>query len=151
MLEIKNSTIEDAITLSKNLRREDIEELKLNDTTPLTALLKGYIFSEECYSAFVDGELSGMFGVSGDIMPTGWASIWFLGSDTIMKVKRDWIKSGRFYIKKFLEKYKILANSVDIRNKKHIYWLKKMGAVFTDIVPVSEGKLINFIIFRKEE
>lgn len=151
MLEIKNSTIEDAVELSKNLRKEDIEELKLSDKTPLIALLEGYIFSEECYSAFVDGELSGMFGIGSINMPDNWGSIWFLGSDKILKVRREWIKLGKYYITSFLNKYKILTNYVDIRNIKHIYWLKKMGALFLDTVPVKEGSLINFIIYKRGE
>jgi hypothetical protein len=149
VLEIKKSILNDAIELSKNLRKEDIEEVSLIGLTPLNSLLRGYIFSEECYSAFVDGKLSGMFGVTNINQPEGWASIWFLGSDDMFKVKRNWLIDGKKYINHFLEKYKILTNCVDIRNKKHIYWLMRMGAVFTEIFPVEKGKLAQFIIYRR--
>ena len=123
---VRISKAEDIQLLVDNLRQDDIDELKAAGFTPLDALLQGYFYSNECYSAFVNDQIIGMFGVC---YPTH--SIWFLGSDLSASVKREWIRTASYYIRHFLETKPVLTNTVSTNNKVHIKWLKRMGAKFS--------------------
>lgn len=123
---VRISKAEDVSLLVDNLRQDDVDELTAGGSTPLVSLMNGYLFSDECYSAFVNDQIIGMFGVCYNTN-----SIWFLGSDLSASVKREWIRTASYYIRHFLEIKPVLTNTVSTNNKVHIKWLKRMGAKFS--------------------
>lgn len=146
---IRNTKAEDIITLSKVLRASDKEEIEDMGYAPLNALLDGYFMSDECYSAFVpliDKKVNNLLGVFGFKKDTH--SIWFLGSDLCMSFPKEWIRTAGYYIRHFLEITPILANTVSIKNKLHIKWLKHMGAVFSAPYLINNNYFQDFYILK---
>lgn len=144
---IRPSTSDDIIFLFNKLRKADIEEISLLGYTPLRALMESYIKSEESFTAIIDKQIAGMFGIARLKENKNIASIWFLGSDEINKIPFKWIKIGKSYIKYFLTKYKYLINTVSKQNFQHIKWLKLMGANFTEIE--NNEHFIQFLIAKE--
>ena len=142
---VKITKAEDVSNLIGHLRQEDLEEIQAKNHTDLMALMDGYIFSDECYSVFVNNHIAGMFGVSKRTN-----SIWFLGSNTIKKCKREWIIVARKYIKHFLELTPVLTNSVSVKNILHIQWLKRMGAKFSAPYLINNHLFQDFYIIKGE-
>lgn len=143
---VRETVINDVFILTNNLRQADINEISALNSTPLMSLLEGYIYSDECYTTLVNGEIAGIFGVSTSKMPKKIASIWFLGSDLINLVPREWLKTGKNYINKFLRDYGVLVNAVYVGNTLHYKWLKKMGALFS--APL-ENNFKHFYIIKE--
>lgn len=141
---VRLSELEDVYELAQNLREDDINELKALKLKPIQSLLRGYIFSDECFSAEFRGKVIGMFGYSGFSMPCDTASVWFLGSNEMSEHPTAFVRDGKKYIKKFLNKYPVLTNMVDIRNTSHIIWLKHMGMVFSGSVFVNGYEFVKF-------
>lgn len=144
---IRPSEAEDIMYLHDKLRQADIEEITALGSNPLTSLCEGYIFSQECYTCVYNNEPSGMFGLS---YFNGEGSIWFLGTDNIQKVPKEWIKQGRQYINHFLEIYPILSNMVSINNKAHIRWLKYLGAIFSAPYEFNGSLFKDFYFIHKK-
>lgn len=123
---VRVTKAEDISLLVDNLRQDDVDELTAGGSTPLVSLMNGYLMSDECYSAFVNNQIAGMFGVNYQTN-----SIWFLGNDLSVQVKKEWIRTAAYYIRHFLEFSPVLRNTVSTNNKVHIKWLKRMGAKFS--------------------
>lgn len=136
---------EDVLKLVNNLRKADIEEILAMGSLPLNSLLDGYFLSDKCYSAFVDNHIIGIFGFN-----KKYHTIWFLGSNLSKSVKKEWIKTARYYINHFLELSPILTNTVSINNKLHIKWLKRMGAIFSIPYSINNHYFQDFYIIKGE-
>ena len=54
---VKITKAEDVMNLIDNLRKDDLEELEAMGSTDVISLMDGYIFSDECYSVFVDNHI----------------------------------------------------------------------------------------------
>ena len=143
---VRAATGYDVEALTNNLRKEDIEEIEALGVTPYEALGEGYVFSTECYALTLYDKTIGLFGVSTYKMPEGYASIWFLGSEETNHIPYEWLIVGKEYINKFLNEYGILTNIVSKKNKLHIKWLKRMGAVFEE-APIDGFK--QFFILKE--
>ena len=143
------SVAEDILELKDNLRAEDIAECQACGHTPEEALRIGFVWSE-CYSAKVNGKTEAMFGVSTHLQPEGFGLIWYLGSDKSLKHPKSLVKGGREYVTKWLEKYNVLCNAVDARNKRHIAWLKHIGFKFVkEPVNINGYKFLQFYITKE--
>ena len=140
---VKLTKAEDVVNLIGHLRQDDLDELQIKGHTDLIALMDGYIFSDECYSVFVNNHIAGMFGVSKRTK-----SIWFLGSDECEHCKRQWIRTAGYYIRHFLEISPVLTNTVSTNNKVHIKWLKRMGAKFSAPYLINDHYFQDFYIIR---
>lgn len=140
---VKITKAEDVMNLIGNLRKDDLEELEAMGSTDVISLMDGYIFSDECYSAFVNNHIIGMFGFNKRTN-----SIWFLGSDECEHCKRQWIRTAGYYIKHFLEISPILTNTVSTKNTLHIKWLKRMGAKFSASYLINDHYFQDFYIIK---
>lgn len=136
---------EDIVKLANNLRIEDIEEILAIGSLPLNSLLDGFFLSDECYSAFVDNHIIGIFGFNKE-----YHTIWFLGNNLCESVKKEWIRTAGYYIKHFLDISPILTNTVSSKNKLHIKWLKRMGAIFSAPYLINNHYFQDFYIIKGE-
>ena len=150
-IKVSYSDLEDVFELASNLRQDDINELQALYITPFKSLLQGYIFSDECFTAKFKSEVIGMFGYSGYSMPCNIATIWFLGSDEMVNHPIAFVKQGRYYVEKFLEKYSVLTNIADKRNVSHINWLKHIGMTFSKSVNINGYEFLEFYKKRKDK
>ena len=140
---ITQAILEDVFEL-QTLRQDDINELKALGLTPQQSLLRGYIFSDECYAVKWKNKTIGLFGVSSFSFPKGFGSIWFLGNDEVTKHPITFVKEGIRYINKWLQKYDILINAVDRRNISHIDWIQRVGMNISNPIMINGYEFLQF-------
>lgn len=141
---IVSSVLDDVLELAPNLRLDDINELEALGLTPLQSLLRGFIFSSECYSVKWQSKTIGLFGVANHEMPKGFGSVWFLGSDECTNHPITFVKEGIRYTNKWLQKYDIIINAVDVRNKSHVEWIQRIGMSVSNPIIINGYKFLQF-------
>lgn len=149
-VKVTDSLLEDVYELIPLLRREDVREIKALGHTAEQSLLNGFIYSNRCYTVRVDNEIAGMFGISNYNQPKGFASIWFLGSDKMKTIPREWLILGKKYIKEFLTTYDLIGGWIDSRQKLHIRWLQAMGFSFAASQYVNRQRFIQFFKVKEK-
>lgn len=150
-LKIIPSVLEDVYELAPNLRQEDINELSAFNLTAEDGLLRGFTLSEECFSVKENNKTIGIFGISEFDLPPYFGSIWFLGSKETEKYPITFVKEGRKFVNRFLQKYDILINAVDGRNTKHIEWLRRIGMTITKPININGYEFLQFYKIREKE
>jgi hypothetical protein len=143
IVNIVPSVLDDVFDLEPNLRLDDINELEAQGSSPMKSLLRGFVYSDKCFTVKLNNKIIGMFGVCSFGQPKGFASIWFLGSDDLLTIPRIFITEGRNYINKFMQDYDIIVNAVDSRNVSHIKWIEKCGMILSSPI------FINGIEFKQ--
>lgn len=150
-LNIISSVLDDVFELAPNLRLDDINEVTALGSNPEGSLLKGFIYSDKCYTVKLNNKTIGMFGVSSYEMPKGFASIWFLGSDDLFTIPITFVKEGRNYINSFMQDYDILVNAVDSRNVSHIKWIDRCGMSFASSILINGIEFIQFYKIKRSK
>ncbi len=145
MIEYRDATLKDVLELSKTMRKGDVEEIQAsNGITPYEALLMGFKVSKATV-ATADGEVIAMFGVASGAEGIG--TPWLLGSDLMATMKKELLEHPVKWLKEVNEKYPILINYVDARNKVAIRWLKHLGFTFVQRIPEYGNARIPFYEF----
>ena len=131
---------EDAAVLSMQLREQDQQELMAMhglDVDYKKVLETAIAVSKECWVAEThDGQMICMFGVSVFNQDMNLGCPWLLGSDKVLKVARELIADGRFFVGQWRCQFDGLVNFVDTRNSASIRYLKKLGFMIHDAVEV---------------
>jgi hypothetical protein len=141
---IVSSVLEDVYELAPNLRQGDINEVNALGLVPEQSLLRGFVFSKECFSAKHKGKTIGMFGVSEYGMPKGFGSIWFLGSDECTRHPITFVKEGIRYTQELMQKYDIIINAVDSRNTSHVEWIQRIGMSLSNPIIINGYEFLQF-------
>ena len=149
---VRESNFYDVVAMHKNLRESDVlEVLASHNHTPEEALhscIKDGGFS---YTIEVTGQPVGIFGINPDTILGNRATIWFLATDGIDKIRRRFLMNSGKFIKIFLEHYSYLYNWVDSRNESSVEWLKFCGAKVEEAKPYGvEGKPFRYFYFERE-
>ncbi len=114
------------------LRLSDQEEILASSeiNNPTDILIRSIYISEEVYAVMKDdNELIALLGVADSI--GGYiGSPWLLGSDGADRCSITFVKQGRKYVQKWVEKYDSLQNYVQVTNKKSLQWLGSLGFQF---------------------
>ena len=143
---VREATLEDALSLSHNLRPADLEELKASyQPDPLIRLTSGINYSRAPMTATnVDGLPVAMFGVidHGDAIH---GLPWLLASPEIEKHKVDFLRKSREYVISFQKKYPVLATIVYEKNALHRKWLQWCGFKEDDPVLINNNRFIRYI------
>ena len=121
-----------------SIRKADLEECEaLFGAGSLQAVTSRTLAGAvDSWVAEVDGEPVAIFGVSGDLLGAGHP--WMFGTDAIDGNARSLMRDCGGYIQQMLGAFPRLTNLVDVRNKKYIRWLKRIG--FTILPPVAMGQ-----------
>jgi hypothetical protein len=131
------STIDHAKSLAPRLREADLNELKAHGLDSVeNALISGVRDSTECYTVWnkeIDKPIA-IFG-SGDMEDVGY--VWMLGSNDIKRIRYEFIRHCKDWLAKLLERYSIVYNVIDVRNKVHMRWLKFMGFEFGSNIEIN--------------
>jgi hypothetical protein len=115
--------------LVKDLRPEDAEEIKAksgSDDIEKT-LLKGFTMTDYCRSFFVDEEIAGIYGVVGAVDDKSIGSPFLLCTPKIKKIKIKFLRECKDRVQEMQDKFPVLFNYIDSRNKLHLTWLKWCG------------------------
>lgn len=126
---LRVATEQDCIYLSKNLRKEDYQEIKaVSGLSPLVSLIIGLKISDvPLVICDENNKPVAMLGV----VPQGlFGVIWMVGTEELKKISLSFIKNCKGVCKVLQKNYQLLCNFVDARNTLHINWLKWMGFTF---------------------
>lgn len=140
---IRDTQPEDIDELLRNLRECDRLEVEASagrrrvaSALQLTGRMS--IWSK---SAFADGELANVFGVSPQDFVQGVGCPWMLATPVFDRHPRAVIRLCRGYIPPMLELFPHLVNYVDARNTKSIKWLAWLGFEIHPAAPYGAYKL----------
>lgn len=130
-IEVRNSFYPDIKKITENMRQSDVEELKPFKLKPYEALLFSFVDSTECFTVLLNDVPVAMFGVCDKELPHGWGNVWLLGTPELEKIPHNFVRQGKKYIRKFLQKYDILFNLTSSENLLYIRWLILTGFKFS--------------------
>lgn len=126
MIAVRSAKKSDIDALVPKLREADIQEIKaVSGNDPLTALQRGVIWSDPCYTIIdtKDRPLA-LFGVVPNADQEGFGIVWLVASNELAKYSFTFLRHSRAWVEKLQQRYDVLWNCVDARNEVHIRWLK---------------------------
>jgi hypothetical protein len=149
---VRDAIISDVFELARNMRSADVSEIwKSHHRTPESALLDGFSKSVLCFTIERNESPIAMFGIVPRTILGSTASIWFLASPELDKIKRTFIKHSHKFINLMLSYYPILENYVDVENRESIKWLKWCKAEFSLVIPYGiEQQPFRYFRFRRK-
>lgn len=131
MIEVRESKLEDIDSLlTTGLRPADLLEIRESGNTPMEALQVGFVKSQPCYTATVDGKPVAMFGVAPATHEPGVGVVWLLGTEGLLPEKFGFLRLSRPWLDRLGESYRLLGNRVHQDNLVHIQWLSWLGFTF---------------------
>lgn len=115
--------------LAKDLRPADEDEIKAKTgtTNVQKTLLKGFAMTSYCRSFFVDGKIAGVYGVVASLDDKKIGSPFLLCTPKIKKLKIKFLRECKNRVEEMSDKFPVLFNYIDSRNKLHLTWLKWCG------------------------
>lgn len=75
--------------------------------------------------------------------------IWALGTDEIERFRKSFVKESDAIIKRWADIYGELTNTVAVKNRRAIGWLKHLGAEFINKRTYNGVEYVDFIIRKK--
>ncbi len=149
-IKIREAKRSDIAALKDALREADREEvLAAGNPSAEAALTQSYERSTLCLCVDIDGHPAALFGVVPDCLLGTSASVWFLGSNEMSRIKKAFVRLSRVMIREFLAMYPILWNDVDSRYTSAVRWLKSNGAhFFPTPVRYNGVDFLRFVIRR---
>lgn len=117
-----------AASLAPRLRAMDLRELlAVTKGEPEVLLARDIACSDLAWAAMVDGECHALFGVCPFQPQPGVGVPWFLGTDEVIRFRREWLQAAPLFIKAMHRLYPTLTNAVHQDNASSIRWLKRLG------------------------
>lgn len=149
MIELKEVTPDHVKELVRDMRWEDIQELRAQGIQDAKECIqKGVSVSPESWALVLDGTLLCIMGCASFDGRVGIP--WMLSTKHLKKHAKGAIPLGIAYVSKWAEQYSSLVNYVHSKNKSAIRWLKWMGFEFT-LPPLLLQSGETFLPFRKEK
>ena len=130
ILPVKRSHIE---YVAQHMRQADIDEVGACGYLPHYVLTWSVALSAEAWCGLADGVPVVIFGVTEQSPEIGMP--WLLATDDIIKYQITFLRRSNTFIKSMRQKYRLLKNHVDTRNKRSIQWLRWLGFAIGDPVP----------------
>jgi hypothetical protein len=133
MAVVRLSKLTDVPIVARNMRKEDIKEVKAGlGASPEGSLLYAYFMSKPCLTVISrHGHLMAMGGVVPEGKDTG--RIWLLGCQSMVDDsldKRWFLRKSKEVLAEMQKKYPLLFNVVDARNEVHVKWIGWLGFTF---------------------
>ena len=144
---IKVADLNDVKLLYKNLRQEDIDEIKANsNTNPYHALYTGVQYSHLPLTVMEDDRPVMIMGV----IPHGkkLGMIWLLSSPEIENISIPFLRNCRGVLDLYHKSFPVLYNYIDARNLVHLKWLRWLGFNFIKVhynFGYEKRKFIEFV------
>ena len=133
---IREAVLEDVDLLVANLRPADVREIAAYGYEDPAAPLRASVSTSlHCWSAFVDGELACIMGVTPLSMLSGIGSPWMMGTPLLEKHARVLVRLTPGYIRRMLKAFPILTNHVHAENVTSVRWLRRLGFALSRPLP----------------
>lgn len=134
VVEIRAATVADAQALV--LRPSDLAEAEAWSHDPPAKTVEDSIrHSSEAWAGLADGELVCLFGVAPLTLIGVTGVPWLMGSVTIERHQRAFLRRNRNFIDRWQAEYPVLRNFVDSRNTTSQRWLRWLGFRIDPPVP----------------
>lgn len=75
--------------------------------------------------------------------------IWALGTNEIERFRKSFVQESDRIIKRWLDFYGELTNTIAAKNKKAIAWLKRLGAEFSNTRTIKGVEYMDFVLRKK--
>ena len=124
MTQYRPATLADVVTVSKNLRADDLREVEGLGYSPKD-IPYSYLISEVCVY-FYDKD-DNPAGVAGVVREGVFGKIWMLCTDVIHNEPIKFVRQAKSWINSIEKDYQLLYNVVDTRNTVHHKLLKHLG------------------------
>lgn len=119
--------------LAAVMRQADKDEvMAASGRSPLWCLMQSYRKSAICMTVLIDGEPEMIFGAGDLSVLTGLGAPWLLASDRAVSCRAEFLRGSIRWRDQLLQRYSVLRNIVDCRNKAAIRWLRWLGFRFSE-------------------
>jgi hypothetical protein len=133
---IRPTVFDDGALLTEHMREADRAELHAVGHDDLGLVVERSIANSiMCWSAFADGKLGCIIGVSPLSMVSGIGSPWMLGTPVLDAHSRILVRKTPEYIARMLNAFPHLMNFVHAKNITSVRWLRRVGFTLRDAVP----------------
>ena len=148
--EIREATLEDALSIGARARAADIAECwAASHHTPTESMIEGVNISTKAWTATFDGVPLVMFGVAPASAINGIGVPWLLAADGLERHQLGFLTHCRPCLDEIRAIYPRLYNFVDARNQIAIRWLRWLGFTFGEPIPYGKEQLL-FLPFKME-
>ena len=148
MLKVRFATTEDAVSLAPRLREADLAEIAASSgSDPLKTLKAGVAASVPPVSIVDEDDLVIAMGGAVPLYHTG--IVWMLASDGIYAHKFEFLRQSKAWVEMLQDRYPVLWNCVDVRNKLHTRWLAWCGFELDTWIEDYNGSGHPFIQFER--
>jgi len=131
-IEVVPATPDHIEPIAKRMRKADRDEVwAASNKTPSEALWFSYGRSELRMTALMDGKPELMFGVGDLNVLTKAGAPWLLGTKALEKNYIGFLRHSVEWRDHCRERYSVLRNFVDVRNKASVRWLRWLGFELT--------------------
>lgn len=146
MVEFKKPTPELIQYIADNMRQADIDEVTAaSNVTPLQAIEGGVEVSSFSSVAVIDGDVVAIMGVVKNSTLTDNGIPWLLGTDNIVKHRREFLDASPSVLEAMTDVCPNLVNHVYVKNTVSIRWLKWLGFKIEEAKPFG----VNGELFHK--
>lgn len=129
-------TVESLKFIADNMRQEDVDEVRAaGSRSPMGSLVRGVKESKTTVVVEYQGVPMVIFGLVPYGLLSGTASPWMLGTDQVVKHKREIVGYTRQVIDAMLLEYSKLVNFAHVKNEPSIKLLSGLGFTFDDPAP----------------
>lgn len=134
---ITPAQIDDAVPLAQHLRESDRTEMRAYGCAQSDeeALRRCVARSLLAWSAYVDGDLACILGVSPLSMVGGVGSPWMMGTPVLDRHSRILVRMTPEYIGRMLKAFPHLVNFVHAGNRTSVRWLRRLGFTLHEATP----------------
>ena len=134
--EIRDATLEDALSMAHRMRSVDVQEIWASSRErPLEGLVKTIKGSERSRAGLVNGEVACMFGICRKNLIGNAGIIWMLGTDLLKDHGLRFLRENKKEISRLSVEFSTLENYCDARNTTTIKWLRWLGFTIEDAQP----------------
>ena len=142
----RTATYNDGLLVLKNLRKEDLEEVKGAGMSPLHVPFGVLIREHATFFYDTDGNPAGLAGVV-RLSPTE-GQIWMLCTPVITTKPHTFVRGAKAWLSEVESDYKLLWNIADVRNTVHHKLLKHLGFRALRTVPTGPDALPYYEIVK---
>lgn len=113
--------------IASRIRAIDRQECEAMGHSPKQALRNGFLLSDRCWTALVDGTPEAMFGAVTVSALDRRSTVWFLGTDEVYCHGRALLAMGPHFLRKAVDSNWLAENLVSSANGKAIRLLQAWG------------------------
>jgi len=113
--------------IASRIRAIDRVECEAMGHSPKQALRNGFLLSDRCWTALVDGRPEAMFGAVTTSAINRTATVWFLGTDEVYRHGRALLSMGPGLLREAVDSSFLASNLVSSANGKAIRLLARWG------------------------